>query len=103
MNVQWTATAIRHLYALHTYIQERNGSAADGVVNKVTDAVDWLGSNAKAGRPGRVAGTREWVVQKTPYVVAYEVSGSSLRVLAVMHGAQRWPVAFDNDATPTIH
>jgi plasmid stabilization system protein ParE len=46
------------------------------------------------GRSGRIDGTRELVVSGTPYVVAYTVSGEKVTVLAVLHGARRWPESF---------
>ena len=46
------------------------------------------------GRPGRIAGTRELVVPGTPYLIAYAVLEEQVVVLAVLHGAQRWPDRF---------
>jgi addiction module RelE/StbE family toxin len=45
----------------------------------------------ESGRPGRVAGTRELVVTGTPYVAAYQVTDTAVRILRVLHGAQQWP------------
>ncbi len=45
----------------------------------------------EAGRPGRVDTTRELVIQKSPYVVSYTVTGQTVRILRVLHGAQMWP------------
>ena len=46
------------------------------------------------GKPGRIAGTRELVVPATPYVVAYRIEDEVIQILAIMHGAQRWPKSF---------
>ena len=48
------------------------------------------------GRPGRVVGTYEKVVARTPYIVAYSLQQTSddedtLTVLRVIHGARDWP------------
>ena len=43
------------------------------------------------GRPGRVAGTREFVVTGTPFILVYQAQGGDVRILRVLHGAQRWP------------
>jgi plasmid stabilization system protein ParE len=42
------------------------------------------------GRPGRAAGTREWVVHGLPYLIVYRVDETldELTVLAIFHGAQ---------------
>lgn len=54
-------------------------------------AVRRLHDFPESGRPGRVAGTRELVITETPYVAAYHVSGETVRILRVLHGAQQWP------------
>jgi toxin ParE1/3/4 len=45
------------------------------------------------GRVGRVAGTRELVLSRTPYIVIYELRGpdEEIYILRLLHGAQRWP------------
>jgi plasmid stabilization system protein ParE len=43
------------------------------------------------GRPGRIEGTRELVISRTPYIAAYRIAGDNVRVLRVLHGAQQWP------------
>jgi toxin ParE1/3/4 len=50
-----------------------------------------LADNPHMGRPGRVPGTRELVVTRTPYIVPYRVRGDTLEILRVYHGARRWP------------
>ena len=44
-----------------------------------------------SGRVGKISGTRELVINGTPYVVAYAVTQSAVRILRVLHGAQEWP------------
>jgi plasmid stabilization system protein ParE len=44
-----------------------------------------------SGRVGRIAGTRELVINGTPYVAAYAVTDTTVRILRVLHGAQEWP------------
>jgi toxin ParE1/3/4 len=47
-----------------------------------------------AGREGRVVGTRELVVQGTPFIVAYRVGRAEVEILAVMHAGRKWPEEF---------
>jgi len=42
------------------------------------------------GRPGRVAGTRDWVAHQNDILV-YDVTGALVRMLRVLHAARRWP------------
>lgn len=40
---------------------------------------------------GRIAGTRELAINGTPYVAAYAITETAVRILRVLHGAQEWP------------
>ncbi len=40
------------------------------------------------GRPSRVEGVREMSVRAAPYVIAYQVDGDTIDILAVYHTAQ---------------
>jgi len=40
------------------------------------------------GRPGRIPGTREWLVRRIPYVVVYAIGDSTIDILGVFHCAQ---------------
>jgi toxin ParE1/3/4 len=50
-----------------------------------------LVNNPEMGRPGRVPGTCELVMPKTPFVVPYRLVGKTIQILRVFHGARRWP------------
>jgi toxin ParE1/3/4 len=52
--------------------------------------VDQLAPHPNLGRLGRVLGTRELVVARTPYIVAYRIEEAAVVVLRVLHGAQQW-------------
>ena len=47
--------------------------------------------NPKLGAPGRVPGTRELVIPKTPYIVPYRVRHSTIEIARVYHASRRWP------------
>jgi len=68
-----------------------NPGAASRVVAAIGQKVDVLAVHPHLGRAGRVAGTRELVIAGTPYLVAYRIRGQQIAILAVFHGAQRWP------------
>jgi hypothetical protein len=61
-----------------------------------------LPDNPEIGRNGRVAGTRELVIPKTPFLVPYRVNGQSLEILRIYHAAQRWPEVFRNDRMASL-
>lgn len=91
----WTAQAQAQLLELHEYIAESSASAADNQVNAIAESTNTLGSFPEIGRPGRRRGTRELVVAGTPYIVAYRIKSSIIEILAVIHGARRWPRSFE--------
>ena len=53
-----------------------------------------LPSSPEMGRPGRVPGTRELVIPRTPFIVPYRLVGNTIQMLRIYHGARRWPEAF---------
>ena len=92
MNIVWTDRALGDLVALHNYIATNNPRAADDMVRKIVGLVErQLPSMPESGRPGRLPGTRELVVPKTPYFVPYRIAGATIEVVRVIHGARRWP------------
>ncbi|KFA39463.1 plasmid stabilization protein ParE, partial [Xanthomonas vasicola pv. musacearum NCPPB 4384] len=60
------------------------------MARQVLDATRTLAEQPGRGRAGRVAGTREWVVKQTPYVLVYRVRDDALQVLHVHLDASDW-------------
>lgn len=95
MNLRYTRRALADLDAARDYIAERNPQAARLFGARLRGAIEELRAFPERGRPGRVAGTRELVVPRTPYVVAYRIEAASVDILAILHGARRWPAGLD--------
>ena len=92
MNILWSPEAIEDLNSLRAYIAQDNPSAARGVILNIMDSVEQLlPDNPQMGRPGRVPGTRELVIPKTPFIVPYRLQRNVIQILRVYHGARRWP------------
>ena len=87
----WTKLALQDLRHVRNYIEEDRLGAADAVMQKIAKAVENLLLYQNLGRPGRVKGTRELVVVGTPFLVPYRVKKERIEILAVIHGAHRWP------------
>ena len=83
------------LEAIGDFIARDNPVAAKQLVVSLVASVDALRDHPNLGRPGRLAETRELVVAGTPYIVPYRVLGDDVEILAVFHGACRWPRAFE--------
>jgi toxin ParE1/3/4 len=95
MKVVWTRKASRHLRAAYDYwASETSYESADTMLDRVFTAVELLERFPEAGRRGRVAGTRELVVTPTPFVVAYRARPGKVEVVALLHGARKWPEKF---------
>jgi toxin ParE1/3/4 len=93
MRVRWTSPALSDLEAIEDFVAEDDPAAAVRLARRIHERTDRLSVTPRAGRRGRVAGTRELVVGGTPYVVAYRIA-ADIEVLAVVHGAREWPESF---------
>ncbi len=91
MKLLWSAFALADRDGIFTHIEADSPRAAIVIDERVVAAVRHLVDFPESGRPGRVAGTRELVISGTPYVAAYIVTANAIRILRVLHGAQRWP------------
>ena len=92
MNIAWSTEAIEDLVSLRAYIAEDSPIAARRVVLHIIQNVEQvLPDNPQIGRPGRVPGTRELVIPRTPYIVPYRFERTTIQILRVYHGARRWP------------
>ena len=91
MRIRWLRKALRNLEDEATYIATDDAAAAQLVVGRILDAVAQLAGQPGLGRPGRVPGTRELIVQKTRYIVPYRVHGDAVEILRVFHTSRRLP------------
>ena len=91
MRTRWTRPALGDLEAIGDFVARDNPAAAGRLVTRIVEAIETLCDHPHLGRPGRVAGTRELVIAETPYVVPYRVVDDGVEILAVIHGARRWP------------
>ncbi len=91
MTVYWTPSARSDLIEIFEHIRRDDPRAASGLVDRIDAAVSRLSQHPGMGRPGRLSGTRELVIPRAPYVVAYRVVGDDVQVLRVLHGARTWP------------
>lgn len=94
MRVRWTRLSIEDLDQAYEYISANNVRAARSTIDKIKSAVKALRGHPEIGREGRVEATRELVVPDTPFIVAYRIVRKRVEILAVIHGARRWPDSF---------
>ncbi len=89
-SIQWLAIARTDLLSIVDYISDDNVDAAIRIKEAIETNVSHLKTFPKMGRPGLVEGTREFVIMKN-FIVVYQESGVSVKILRVLHAAQQWP------------
>lgn len=94
MTIRWLERAAIDLEDAHDYIAIDNPTAASRTIEIVLDSIESLKDNPWIGRAGRVQGTRELVINGTPYIAAYRVKNDALEILRVLHSARKWPKRF---------
>jgi toxin ParE1/3/4 len=93
--IEWTEQATRQLDQAYDYIALSNSEAvAARITMQIVTSVQQLAAFPMSGRSGRVPGTRELIISNTPFVAAYSVDDDRIVILAVYHGAQKWPEVF---------
>src|ERR1043166_2562180 len=91
LRLEWSILARADRDAIFDYIEADSPRAAIAVDDRIREQVQALPRFPQSGRPGRIEDTRELVIDRTPYVVAYRVRDDTVRILRVLHGARRWP------------
>jgi toxin ParE1/3/4 len=90
----WSAFALSDRDEIYDYIESESPRGAAMMDERITESVEYLLDFPESGRIGRVKGTRECVIPRSPYIAAYTVTGEVIRILRVLHGAQLWPDEF---------
>src|ERR1700686_303682 len=92
MTLIWSPESIHDLISLRAHIAERDPAAAKRIALHILYCVEnLLSENPQLGAPGRVPGTRELVIPKTPHVVPYRIRGTTIEIARVYHSSRRWP------------
>ncbi len=94
MIIEWLSSALSDFDEIIDYIAQDNPAAAVEQGNEIEQQIDGLLEHHQLGRTGRVKGTRELVIVRTPYVVAYRTQKSRIQILRILHGARQWPGKF---------
>ena len=87
--VVWSAAARVDYRAAAVAIAEDSPQAARQVQKRIREAVALL-AQTPIGHPGRVQGTYEKLVLRTPYIIAYALSDDTLTILRVIHERRDW-------------
>jgi toxin ParE1/3/4 len=98
MKVRWTEPAAANWEEAFEYIAQDNLGAALTIAEKIIEMTEMLAVHPQAGRPGRIANTRELVIPNSPFILVYGVDATEgvIWIYAVYHGRRRWPERFAN-------
>lgn len=90
--VVWSQDARDDYLAILRYIAADNPDAAERLAETIARTGDALGTFA-IGHPGRVAGTYEKSVGRTPYIIAYALTedAGTVAIVRIIHAARDWP------------
>lgn len=91
MRLEWLPMAIADFNEIVDYIAEDNPLAAIDQGDEIDSQVAGLLANRNMGRSGRIKGTRELIIVRTPYIVAYRIVKKDILILRVLHCARCWP------------
>jgi toxin ParE1/3/4 len=86
----WAKSAAKDLNELLAYIAADSEHSANLVGDRIDRAARNLADFA-TGHFGRVPDTYEVVVLKTPYILAYAKTETTITILRVIHGSRDWP------------
>jgi len=90
MRLEWKYSARADRKRIHAYVAQHNPIATVTLTRSLSEKALWLLQHPHLGYPGRLAGTREWVVHPH-YILVYELTPDTVHILRVLHTAQRWP------------
>ena len=92
MNLRWLRGALSNLESIRAFcIIENLESEATRQLLRIKKTIEQLQTFPELGRPGRVEGTRELVINKTPFIAIYRISKDNIEILRVLHTSQSWP------------
>ena len=90
MKIRWSPRARQDRLEITVFLEEQSRFAADDLDDRIDSSLDSLAHFPRLGRLGKVEGTRELLVQRTPYILIYSFS-DKIMVLRLIHAAQQWP------------
>lgn len=91
MKIVWLTEAEDHRDAAIEYIALDSLSAALNQLDEIAAQTSRLAEHPMLGRSGRVDGTRELVINRTPFHVIYRLHAENVQILEFLHGSQKWP------------
>ncbi len=89
-SIKWLERAVQDLDSIEEYISRDDPKSGRRVVVSILKAVRNLKPHPQIGRPGRVPNTRELIVLKGAFLVAYCYRDDTIEILRVLRHSQEW-------------
>ncbi len=89
MKLRWSERAGQDRRDTRARVALENLPDAIDLDNGITQKAERLVRHPFIGRPGRLSGTREFVVHSN-YILLYDVTEDSVRILRLLHARQQW-------------
>lgn len=89
--LRWSSRARRELNAALAHAAADDAERAAALYARIDEATAHLRNHPAMGRPGRIPGTRELVISRTPFVAIYIVREGIVRIISLHHTARTWP------------
>jgi toxin ParE1/3/4 len=86
----WSDDALDDFVEAIAFITRASPASADVVADRIDAAAEALREMC-VGRPGRVSGTYEKLVLRTPYILSYLATPDAILILRVIHARRHWP------------
>ena len=81
MRMEWRNRAYQDAMDIADYIDLENPVAAFAIYEEIKNQIETLLENPHLGRPRRVTGTRELIINRTPFIAAYSVTANTIFIL----------------------
>lgn len=90
MKLIWSDRAREQLASISGYISQHDPAAANRLLDRIAIHAERLTDYPYMYREGRVPGTRDALVHPN-YLLVYQVTADSVRILRVLHTRQQYP------------
>ena len=91
IRIRWTRGDAEDLEHIKDYLTEHHPQFAQSTVFELYETIRSLKTSPRRGRLGREEGTRELVLSRLPYIVAYRIKEQAIEILHIFHGARNRP------------
>lgn len=90
--IVWTSEAEKDLEGIVLYhIEQNERNIAKLVFLKIREQIVTLTNFPKRTRPGRISGTREFIISRLPYIAILQVSDNTVTILNILHTSRKYP------------